>query len=114
MDVMSALTYVGTRQKEDVNTVEWRPDIGFLINFFQQRWILRTNTHLEYRHVHYVETNENINTWRFGARVELIYPLTNPSRRDPKSLYGLTDFEIYADVAGDEVEERFLIGTDSG
>jgi hypothetical protein len=107
IDVMSALTYVGTRQSSSRSTVEWRPDLGFRINFFQQRWTLRTNTRLEYRHIHTVETDENTNTWRFRARVEVIYPLTNPSHRDPKTLYGLTDFEIYADVAGDEVEERY-------
>ncbi len=107
LDIMTALTYLGTRQNEHVSTIEWRPDIGFRINFFQQRWTLRTNTRLEYRHIHYVETDENVNTLRFRARVELIYPLTNPSQRDPKTLYGLTDFEIFVDVAGEAVEERF-------
>ncbi len=29
------------------------------------------------------------------------------SIRDPKTLYALTDFEVFADLAGDEVEERF-------
>ena len=107
LDVMSALTYVGTRQNEGVSTIELRPDIGIRINFFQQRWTLRTNTRVEYRHIRTVETDEITNTWRFRGRVELIYPLTNPSQRDPKTLYGLTDFEIYADVVGDDVEERF-------
>ena len=77
------------------------------INFFQQKWTLRTNTRLEYRHIHYVETDENLNTLRFRGRIELVYPLTNPSQRDPKTLYGLADFEVFADLAGDEVEERF-------
>ncbi len=107
IDVMAAFTYAGTRQNEGISTVELRPDIGIRINFFQQKWTLRTNTRLEYRHIHYVETDENLNTWRFRGRLELVYPLTNPSQRDPKTLYGLTDFEVFADLAGDEVEERF-------
>jgi len=107
VDVMLALIYLGTRQKEGVTTVEWRPNIGFRINFFQQSWTLRTNARLESRNIHYKETNETLNTLRFRVRLELIYPITNPSQRDPKTLYGLTDFEVFADVAGDEVEERF-------
>jgi len=44
IDVMTAFTYAGTRQNEGISTVELRPDIGIRINFFQQKWTLRTNT----------------------------------------------------------------------
>jgi hypothetical protein len=107
VDLISELSYIYTKQKTGVNTVEWRPDVGFRLNFLQQRMTFRTNTRFEYRHVHYIETDENLNTLRFRARVELVYPITNRSIRDPKTLYALTDFEVFADLAGDEVQERF-------
>lgn len=107
LDVMSAIVYVNTQQVEGVNTVEWRPDIGFRINFLQQRMTLRTNTRLEFRHVHYVETNQNLNTLRLRTRIELLFPINNPSKRDPKTMYALTDYEVFGDLAGDEVDERF-------
>jgi len=40
-------------------------------------------------------------------QVELIVPINNSSHRDPKTLYALTDFEIFSDLGRDEVSERF-------
>ena len=107
LDVMTALSYVDTKQMAGLNTVEWRPDIGFRMNFLQQRTTFRTNTRLEYRHIRYQETGTNLNALRFRTRVELIVPVNNSSHRDPKTLYALTDFEIFSDLGGDEVSERF-------
>jgi hypothetical protein len=107
VDVMAELVYLNTKQTNDINTVELRPDIGFRLNFYQQRWILRTNTRFELRNVRYMEIGEVERTLRFRSRVEVVYPITNPSHRDPKTLYGLTDFEVFADLAGDEIDERF-------
>jgi len=107
IDLMTELVYMNTLQKEDFNTVEWRPDIGFRMNFLQQRMTFRTNTRLEFRNVRYRESGDIDRSVRLRARVELLVPLNNPSKRDPKTLYALTDFEVFADVAGDEVEERF-------
>jgi len=104
---MTELVYLNTKQKEDFNTVEWRPDIGFRMNFLQQRMTFRTNTRLELRNVRYVETGGVDRTLRFRSRIELLVPINNPSKRDNKTLYALTDYEVFADIAGDEVDERF-------
>jgi len=107
VDILGEIVYVKTRQSEGSNTVEWRPDLGFRLNFFQQRWTFRTKTLFEYRHVRDQEMQTNENTIRFRTRVELVFPINNPSHLDPKTLYGLTDFEVFADLAGDDVVERF-------
>jgi len=107
IDVMSAFGIFITNESVGPNQLELRPDIGFRLNIFQQRLILRTNTRLEYRNIYYNDTTETSRTGRFRSRVELIFPFNNPSVRDPKTLYGLTDYELFVDLSGKPPGERF-------
>ncbi len=106
IDILASLGLFYTRQNDASNTREIRPAVGFRLNFLQQRMIIRTNTRFESRNFYYVETKEKEGNWRFRARAELIFPFNNPSIRNPKTLYGLADFEVFADI-GDETTERF-------
>lgn len=107
IDVMSAFGIFITNESVGPNQLELRPDIGFRWNIFQQRLIFRTNTRLEYRNIYYSDTTATSRTGRFRTRVELVFPFTNPSVRDPKTLYGLTDYELFVDLSDEPPGERF-------
>ena len=44
---------------------------------------------------------------RFRARIELVFPINNKSIRDPKTLYGLSDYERFVDFNDEVPGERF-------
>ena len=104
-DIIGGFRYSYTDETNEVDTYEYRPVLGFRLNFLQQKLILRNRTLYEYRSIHYVDSAVT-NSSRLRIRVELVAPFNNPNTRDPKTLYGLTDIEYFIDL-DEPVGERF-------
>lgn len=97
-----------TVQAEGINTFEMRGSAGLrLVIQPNKRLSLRNRTLLEYRNLHYDGTDSTETSTRFRTRVEVRYAINRPTFASRKLLYGISDFEIFANL-GSDPNERFL------
>lgn len=108
LDLLAYVPLSQTVQVQGLNTFEMRLSSGFRYTFrLNQRLFFRNRTLFEYRSIDFQDSDSAQTSSRFRTRVEARAALNKPTYAANHMLYGIADFEVFANL-GAPPSERFL------